>query len=94
MQKIKESIEFLSKKYDDLIVRIYVLGTDNCTPVKDNKCSKSDLNKPSNELTLLKNGMNEMEQYTGGGIFWRSEVFLHKTRAKKIQMPLSEMLVN
>lgn len=64
MSKIEESMEFLSKKYDDLLSKIEVLETEKKVLVKDNETLKSDLKNLFHEMHLVKHNLNDMEQYS------------------------------
>ena len=64
MQKFEESFEFLSKKYDELICKVEVLESDNKDLVKDNIRLKTDVEKLTNEMSILKNSLNDIEQYS------------------------------
>jgi cell division protein FtsB len=64
MQKFEESFEFLCKKHDELICKVEVLESDNKDLVKDNIRLKTDVEKLTNEMSILKNSLNDIEQYS------------------------------
>ena len=64
IDKLKESINFFSKQYDDLIVKIKALEDMNASLVDENRCLKAELQNASNSLKLMKQELNNSEQYS------------------------------
>jgi hypothetical protein len=57
-------MEFLSKKYDELLSKVDALESEKEVLMKDNTILKSDLENLSCEMSTVNNNLNDMEQYS------------------------------
>lgn len=64
IDKLEESIAFLSKQYDDFIKSLKGLEDLNSGLVDENRCLKAELQDTSNSLKLMKQELNNFQQYS------------------------------
>ena len=64
IDKLEESISFFSKQYDDFIMKIKGLEDMNASLVDENRCLKAELQNTSNNLKLMKQELNNSQQYS------------------------------
>ena len=64
LDSIEHSINFLSQQYDDLIVKVKTLESENELLKQENTNIKTEMHRSSNSLAQLKHEINNMEQYS------------------------------
>ena len=64
IDKLEESIAFFSKQYDDFIKKLKSLEVMNAGLVDENRCLKAKLQDTSNNLKLMKQELNNFQQYS------------------------------
>jgi chromosome segregation ATPase len=65
IDKLEESINFLSKEYDDFIPKIKSLEEENYSRLADeNVCLKAEIQSTANSLKIMKQELNNAEQYS------------------------------
>ena len=64
IDKIEESVSFLSTQYDDLLPKLSNLETTSTSIIEENICLKSELQKATNDLQMVKQELNNAEHYS------------------------------
>ena len=64
IDKIEEFVSFLSTQYDDLLPKLSNLETISTSIIEENICLKSELQKATNDLQMVKQELNNAEQYS------------------------------
>lgn len=66
IDKIEQSLSFLSDKYDDLLPKVLAMEDFNNELAKENKFLKESLLSSTNNIELMKQDLNNLEQYSRG----------------------------
>ena len=64
IDKIEEAVSFLSTQYDDLLPKLSNLETTSTSIIEENIRLKSELQKATNDLQMVKQELNNAEQYS------------------------------
>jgi predicted metal-dependent hydrolase len=64
IDKIEESINFLSSKYDELISKSAIINDTMKVVQEENQCLREKLHAAVNNVEMLKLEVNNMEQYS------------------------------
>ena len=62
IDKLEESINFLSKEYDDFIPKIKSLEEENSRLADENVCLKAEIQSTANSLKIMKQELNNAER--------------------------------
>jgi hypothetical protein len=64
IDKIEQSLSFLSDKYDDLLLKVLAMEDFNNDLAKENKFLKESLHSSTNNIELMKQELNNLGQYS------------------------------
>ena len=64
IDKIEQSLSFLSDKYHDLLLKVLAMEDFNNELAKENKFLKESLLSSTNNIELMKQDLNNLEQYS------------------------------
>lgn len=64
IEKLEESIAFLSKEYDDFKPKLKDLEVINSNLTEENRCLKAELQNATNSIMMIKQDLNNAEQYS------------------------------
>ena len=64
VDKIEKSVSFLRRQYDDLLPKLNDLDITSTSLIEKHKCLKSEPLKATNDLQMIKQELNNAEQYS------------------------------